>query len=243
MVGSQRECKLEAGCKLISWKNWRGWHGPCATCERVRSSIASRGGSSPCRRQMGRRLPCALRRRSGATVLAGCQACCRRSDLDSSARKANSRTPPAGTGPTAAKLWLYNLQYFDDLRAEGAAGRLPWHRDLIARWIVENPPVAGNGWEPYPASLRIVNWIAWALAGNDLDPAAAAESRGAGTCSRRDARISPARQSSLGQRQGAGVCRLFLFRQRGGRLAADRAGSVGDGIRRAKFSTTVRILN
>ena len=36
----------------------------------------------------------------------------------------------------------------------------------------ENPPAAGNGWEPYPASLRIVNWIAWALAGNDLGPAA-----------------------------------------------------------------------
>ena len=74
--------------------------------------------------------------------------------------------------PDAAKLWLYNLHYFDDLRAEGATGRLAWHRDLLARWILENPPVAGNGWEPYPASLRIVNWIAWALAGNDLDPAA-----------------------------------------------------------------------
>ncbi len=72
----------------------------------------------------------------------------------------------------AAKLWLYNLHYFDDLRAEGAASRLPWHRDLMARWILENPPVAGNGWEPYPASLRIVNWIAWALAGNELDSAA-----------------------------------------------------------------------
>jgi uncharacterized heparinase superfamily protein len=74
--------------------------------------------------------------------------------------------------PDAAKLWLYNLHYFDDLRAEGAAGRLQWHRDLMARWILENPPAAGNGWEPYPASLRIVNWIAWALAANELDPAA-----------------------------------------------------------------------
>ena len=74
--------------------------------------------------------------------------------------------------PGAAKLWLYNLHYFDDLRAEGATNRLPWHRDLIARWILENPPAAGNGWEPYPAALRIVNWIAWALAGNELDPAA-----------------------------------------------------------------------
>jgi uncharacterized heparinase superfamily protein len=74
--------------------------------------------------------------------------------------------------PGAAKLWLYNLHYFDDLRAEGATDRLPWHRDLMARWTLENPPAAGNGWEPYPASLRIVNWIAWALAGNELGPAA-----------------------------------------------------------------------
>src|SRR5437868_5853801 len=71
-----------------------------------------------------------------------------------------------------ARLWLYNLHYFDDLRAQGAADRLQWHRDLIGRWLVENPPTTGNGWEPYPTSLRIVNWIAWALAGNDLGAAA-----------------------------------------------------------------------
>ena len=55
-----------------------------------------------------------------------------------------------------AKLWLYNLHYFDDLRAQGAADRSQWHRDLIGRWLVENPPGTGNGWEPYPTSLRIV---------------------------------------------------------------------------------------
>lgn len=70
------------------------------------------------------------------------------------------------------KLWLYNLHYFDDLRADECADRSSWHRELIARWIAENPPMAGSGWEPYPMSLRIVNWIAWALAGNDLGSAA-----------------------------------------------------------------------
>ena len=29
--------------------------------------------------------------------------------------------------------------------------------------MAENPPGQGNGWEPYPTSLRIVNWIKWAL--------------------------------------------------------------------------------
>jgi len=64
------------------------------------------------------------------------------------------------------KLWLYNLHYFDDLNADGAQARSDWQRALLARWIAENPPAGGNGWEPYPTSLRIANWIKWALSGN-----------------------------------------------------------------------------
>lgn len=64
------------------------------------------------------------------------------------------------------KLWLYNLHYFDDLRADNAEQRSQWHRDLMERWRIDNPPASGNGWEPYPLSLRIVNWIAWVLAGH-----------------------------------------------------------------------------
>jgi uncharacterized heparinase superfamily protein len=71
--------------------------------------------------------------------------------------------------PDWPKLWLYNLHYFDDLNADGADARAEWHRALIARWIAENPPAAGNGWEPYPVSLRIVNWVKWSLAGNRLE--------------------------------------------------------------------------
>lgn len=69
------------------------------------------------------------------------------------------------------KLWLYNLHYFDDLTADGAAEREAWHRALIERWIAENPPGHGNGWEPYTLSLRIVSWIKWAMAGNAPSPA------------------------------------------------------------------------
>ena len=71
--------------------------------------------------------------------------------------------------PNKAKLWLYNLHYFDVLNAEDGGKRRPLQRALISRWITENPPPAGNGWEPYPVSLRIVNWIKWALAGETLD--------------------------------------------------------------------------
>jgi uncharacterized heparinase superfamily protein len=70
--------------------------------------------------------------------------------------------------PEAEKLWLYNLHYFDDLNAENAADRKEWHTAVLKRWVSENPPGTGNGWEPYPSSLRIVNWIKWVLAGNGL---------------------------------------------------------------------------
>lgn len=61
------------------------------------------------------------------------------------------------------RLWLYNLHYFDFLRREGIAGEY-W----ITRWINENPQGYGVGWEPYPLSLRIVNWIKYAWSGHPL---------------------------------------------------------------------------
>ncbi len=55
------------------------------------------------------------------------------------------------------KLWLYNLHYFEYCDA-----------GMIERWVAENPAAHGNGWEPYPLSLRITNWIKWRLGGNSL---------------------------------------------------------------------------
>jgi uncharacterized heparinase superfamily protein len=73
--------------------------------------------------------------------------------------------------PARDKLWLYNLHYFDDLNAAGQEQRRPWHLNLLQRWVAENPPGHGNGWEPYPTSLRLVNWLKWALASAPLPPA------------------------------------------------------------------------
>lgn len=64
------------------------------------------------------------------------------------------------------KLWLYNLHYFDWLRQESVMEEEG--NRWIAKWIAENPPPAGNGWEPYPLSLRIVNWIKWHWSGHSL---------------------------------------------------------------------------
>jgi uncharacterized heparinase superfamily protein len=69
-------------------------------------------------------------------------------------------------------LWLYNLHYLDDLAAKSSADRANWHRALINRWIAENPPAVGIGWQPYPSSLRIVNLIKWHLLVAPLAPAA-----------------------------------------------------------------------
>jgi uncharacterized heparinase superfamily protein len=70
--------------------------------------------------------------------------------------------------PGLAKLWRYNEHYFDDLCAEASPLRADWHRDLLLRWVAENEPARGTGWEPYPTSLRIMNWCKWMLAGNAL---------------------------------------------------------------------------
>ena len=67
--------------------------------------------------------------------------------------------------PSKAKLWLYNLHYFDFInQTEYRSCMKAW----LDRWINENPIGSGNGWEPYPTSLRIVNWIKFHLSGNPL---------------------------------------------------------------------------
>jgi uncharacterized heparinase superfamily protein len=96
----------------------------------------------------------------------------RQSLLDESTVRFLNETGPARDWQNHDKsyLWIYNLHYFDDLHAEGAATRTDMHRDWIAHWIKHNPPMSAPGWEPYPSSLRIVNWLQWILAGNDPVP-------------------------------------------------------------------------
>jgi uncharacterized heparinase superfamily protein len=72
--------------------------------------------------------------------------------------------------PEVPLLWRYNQHYFDDLTADRAVDRRDWQRSLIQRWCDQNPPGSGTGWAPYPTSLRIVNWIKWAMQGESLQP-------------------------------------------------------------------------
>src|SRR5580693_8785428 len=57
------------------------------------------------------------------------------------------------------KMWLYQLHYLEDPCPE-----------TVAWWMNENPPGRGTGWEPFPLSRRIANWVAWLLE-DTLEPA------------------------------------------------------------------------
>jgi len=60
------------------------------------------------------------------------------------------------------KLWLYNLHYFDFLLSINDQDHLESLNNaskIIIDWIKSNPVGYKNGWESFPLSLRIVNWI------------------------------------------------------------------------------------
>ncbi|MCZ6683546.1 MAG: alginate lyase family protein [Planctomycetota bacterium] len=78
------------------------------------------------------------------------------------------RFPGAWNDMSFGRRWLYDLHSFHYLNARGWEKGHAWHQPLIRRWIDDNRPAAGIGWHPYLISLRIVNWIKWALAGNEL---------------------------------------------------------------------------
>lgn len=66
-----------------------------------------------------------------------------------------------------SKLWRYNLHYFDYLR-----GTLDTQSKniLIHHWIEHNPYPCEDAWEPYPVSLRIINWIKYIHQSSESTP-------------------------------------------------------------------------
>jgi uncharacterized heparinase superfamily protein len=56
-------------------------------------------------------------------------------------------------------LWMYNLHYFDGLLAVETSENVK--EKLVESWLTGNVAQKGVAWEPYPTSLRIVNWIKW----------------------------------------------------------------------------------
>jgi uncharacterized heparinase superfamily protein len=64
--------------------------------------------------------------------------------------------------PGISKLWRYNLHYFEYLLQNNSNDKhLISQTQIIGNWIDNNQFGRGTGWEPYPSSLRIINWIKW----------------------------------------------------------------------------------
>lgn len=56
-------------------------------------------------------------------------------------------------------LWHYNLHYFDFLNSVRCRNEPEFGKALICQWVRDNAPLAEMGWDPYPTSLRVINWI------------------------------------------------------------------------------------
>jgi uncharacterized heparinase superfamily protein len=71
--------------------------------------------------------------------------------------------------PVMSKLWRYNLHYFDYLLSDLKNYNQGEVHLLLTDWIEKNNQFQGEAWDPYPTSLRIVNWIKWSIQGNEID--------------------------------------------------------------------------
>ncbi|MDG1302225.1 MAG: alginate lyase family protein [Opitutae bacterium] len=56
-------------------------------------------------------------------------------------------------------LWNYNLSYFEWLNQEGTRVSPDEAKLILNQWIEMNPAGSTRAWDPYPVSLRIINWI------------------------------------------------------------------------------------
>ena len=56
-------------------------------------------------------------------------------------------------------LWHYNINYFDFLNSSDNSSYIKDFEKLIDDWILYNKDYNSISWDPYPTSLRIVNWI------------------------------------------------------------------------------------
>ena len=67
------------------------------------------------------------------------------------------------------KLLIYNVHYFEYILCQNKKPSKNFEQNLILDWIKKNPIGKTIGWDSYPTSLRIVNWIKWMLNENIYD--------------------------------------------------------------------------
>jgi uncharacterized heparinase superfamily protein len=71
--------------------------------------------------------------------------------------RAAAQWPPDWHSAEMSKLWRYHLHYFDWLWALDYADG----RRVVLDWINQCPPPALDAWDPYPLSLRVMNWCGY----------------------------------------------------------------------------------
>jgi uncharacterized heparinase superfamily protein len=82
----------------------------------------------------------------------------------------------------APRLWVYTLNYFADLPQCAVDPGRGWARGLVDAWIADNPVGTPDSWDPYPISIRTVNWIKWMLLLEDNGDSRAPEAASLSPC-------------------------------------------------------------
>lgn len=68
-----------------------------------------------------------------------------------------------------SRLWKYNLHYFDWLNGQAELGAESGI-SLMRHWVAANPPGTPDAWDPFPTSLRLVNWLKFFSRHNQHNP-------------------------------------------------------------------------
>ena len=138
-----RPCQWIGQVRVRLWKHWRN-PAQLPSCK-IPGRIVSQGFLAD--------LPAPVVPQQPSALKAGCFM------FLSETRKLGSN--PDWDAPGASRLWRYNLHYFDWLWSLLPENAADWQtaRDLTLDWIARHPPTRDAcGWEPYPTSLRLLNW-------------------------------------------------------------------------------------
>jgi len=76
------------------------------------------------------------------------------------------------SGDEMPLLWRYHQHYFDDLTSDNWDRRKQWHVALLTSWLEKVTDSRDIGWDPYPTSMRIVNWCKYIMFGEELSSGA-----------------------------------------------------------------------
>lgn len=71
--------------------------------------------------------------------------------------------PQTWKNPDYPRLWRYHINYFHDLNQQNLSVETEFWQEVLSKWTQAHPVMTADSWDPYPLSLRIVNWIIWHL--------------------------------------------------------------------------------